>query len=552
MVEEKLADIDDHRKILEFLDDSTLSSGSSGSTRSSRSDDSTSTYSEDPDNNHEDDDDISYDIDELRPSQKTAKKPRYALPKAGAMKPQHSLQFQEHSVDLPVRPEGFGIIIGAQKVLNTATGASQEKAVFLQYNRGPNQEKGYAEEVDAFRQFDQFVMIDGVSCLGLPLRQVCSMLKAPHRTGLKSIRFRRLALTSSHVLPGNDRETSKNGLHSIAGTLSSTSADPNFPANRFNGQENVPINGQPTLAPPGTDKPSKETTSASSSSSTVVVDPNRLMPAPPLRNSISQTLPRQPMQPSVLSHTSKTQTSIPEPKHSPTCAQGSQSKYSRARVRQRIAADGSVAPVCEPKLTKDGLYQRPVGRTRKGMEWDAVRGIWVPAPNSKNTEASQNEHGNPACRTDGFHKTAAGVQAMRMKSQVPLPAAPTLSTMSGQVNPKNGENTTLLKGEYSFVPSVSTKPGDPSVVIVRLPIRPQGFQLMVQRDKTGRWSFHDYRRGENGEKGEAEKAGAFRRDDEFIEIDGESCYQKSSQEVVAMLKATTSSGVKEFRVRRRR
>lgn len=60
-------------------------------------------------------------------------------------------------------------------------------------------------------------------------------------------------------------------------------------------------------------------------------------------------------------------------------AAGSDSKYSAARVRERIANDGTVAPVTIPKKTKDGLFQRPAGRRRKGMEWDAVRGIWVPA-----------------------------------------------------------------------------------------------------------------------------------------------------------------------------
>ena len=53
-------------------------------------------------------------------------------------------------------------------------------------------------------------------------------------------------------------------------------------------------------------------------------------------------------------------------------------KYSAAKVKQRIATDGSVAPVSEPKKTKDGLYMRPSGRTRKGMQWDALRGLWVP------------------------------------------------------------------------------------------------------------------------------------------------------------------------------
>jgi hypothetical protein len=64
---------------------------------------------------------------------------------------------------------------------------------------------------------------------------------------------------------------------------------------------------------------------------------------------------------------------------SAAAAQKSDSKYSASRVRERISADGSVAPVTEPKKTKDGLFQRPAGRTRKGMEWDALKGIWVPA-----------------------------------------------------------------------------------------------------------------------------------------------------------------------------
>lgn len=54
------------------------------------------------------------------------------------------------------------------------------------------------------------------------------------------------------------------------------------------------------------------------------------------------------------------------------------SKYSKARINERKSADGTVAPVSEPKKTKDGLYVRPAGRTRKGMEWDAVNGVWVP------------------------------------------------------------------------------------------------------------------------------------------------------------------------------
>ena len=48
-----------------------------------------------------------------------------------------------------------------------------------------------------------------------------------------------------------------------------------------------------------------------------------------------------------------------------------------AKLRDRTAYDGSVMPLHEPRMTKDGNYMRPAGRTRKDMRWDAVRGIWV-------------------------------------------------------------------------------------------------------------------------------------------------------------------------------
>jgi hypothetical protein len=63
------------------------------------------------------------------------------------------------------------------------------------------------------------------------------------------------------------------------------------------------------------------------------------------------------------------------------CVNVNDSKYSSARVRQRIGNDGSVAPVTTPKQTSDGYYQRPTGRGRKGMEWDPVNGVWVPRNN---------------------------------------------------------------------------------------------------------------------------------------------------------------------------
>lgn len=91
-----------------------------------------------------------------------------------------------------------------------------------------------------------------------------------------------------------------------------------------------------------------------------------------------------PRRPPVARPRSPVSTPAKEPSKSPTGTSvdtgAAESKYSLARVKERIAADGTVAPVSEPKLTKDGLYMRPAGRTRKGMNWDAIRGIWIPGP----------------------------------------------------------------------------------------------------------------------------------------------------------------------------
>jgi len=56
----------------------------------------------------------------------------------------------------------------------------------------------------------------------------------------------------------------------------------------------------------------------------------------------------------------------------------SDSKYSAENVKARMSADGSVRPINMPKQTKDGFFMRPAGRQRKGMDWDAVNGKWVP------------------------------------------------------------------------------------------------------------------------------------------------------------------------------
>ena len=96
------------------------------------------------------------------------------------------------------------------------------------------------------------------------------------------------------------------------------------------------------------------------------------IPVPVIRSSAQQSLSSQYIQQSAKL------TPYTAPISTPTRTPVDMSKYSIAKVNQRKSADGTVAPVSEPKKDKDGLYLRPAGRTRKGMQWDAVNGVWVP------------------------------------------------------------------------------------------------------------------------------------------------------------------------------
>jgi hypothetical protein len=112
-----------------------------------------------------------------------------------------------------------------------------------------------------------------------------------------------------------------------------------------------------------------------------------LIPLPSLRTSAGESVSKMsspsmllPMDAATMSR-SPMNTGPMAPAPSMGLSINNDSKYSAARVRERISSDGTVAPVTAPKRSKDGLFVRPAGRTRKGMEWDAIRGIWVPENN---------------------------------------------------------------------------------------------------------------------------------------------------------------------------
>lgn len=131
------------------------------------------------------------------------------------------------------------------------------------------------------------------------------------------------------------------------------------------------------------DLPSHQVTNMNGGRTHVDLNNYHLMALPALQTSAQQNIPQESasksMVPSYAPARSYSATLAMVAANAAAANNAVDSKYSAARVRDRISADGSVTPVTQPKKTKDGLYQRPAGRTRKGMEWDALRGIWVPA-----------------------------------------------------------------------------------------------------------------------------------------------------------------------------
>ena len=55
-------------------------------------------------------------------------------------------------------------------------------------------------------------------------------------------------------------------------------------------------------------------------------------------------------------------------------------RYSAANVQARMNPDGTVFPVQRSKRMSNGLFARPAGRQRRGMDWDGERGCWYPVP----------------------------------------------------------------------------------------------------------------------------------------------------------------------------
>jgi hypothetical protein len=54
-------------------------------------------------------------------------------------------------------------------------------------------------------------------------------------------------------------------------------------------------------------------------------------------------------------------------------------RYSQQNVDARKNSDGTIQPASSPKKLADGTFAPPLGRKRKGMVWDAVKGCWYPA-----------------------------------------------------------------------------------------------------------------------------------------------------------------------------
>ena len=87
------------------------------------------------------------------------------------------------------------------------------------------------------------------------------------------------------------------------------------------------------------------------------------------------------------------QPAVPAQKTTQLAKYGYGDRYSTQNVNARKNADGTVFPVSQPKLLPDGKFARPSGRQRKGMDWDADRGCWYPAPGGQQSDGGGSSQG---------------------------------------------------------------------------------------------------------------------------------------------------------------
>jgi hypothetical protein len=74
----------------------------------------------------------------------------------------------------------------------------------------------------------------------------------------------------------------------------------------------------------------------------------------------------------------------------------------------RVTNDGCLVPKNKPNMKVDGLYKRPRGRQPEGMDWDDIRGVWIPLDSDEVNDGSVLPRNKPQLCADGSYKRPRG------------------------------------------------------------------------------------------------------------------------------------------------
>lgn len=74
----------------------------------------------------------------------------------------------------------------------------------------------------------------------------------------------------------------------------------------------------------------------------------------------------------------------------------------------RVTNDGCLVPKNKPNMKGDGLYKRPRGRQPEGMDWDDIRGVWIPLSPTEGNDGSVLPRNRPQLCADGSYKRPRG------------------------------------------------------------------------------------------------------------------------------------------------
>jgi hypothetical protein len=121
---------------------------------------------------------------------------------------------------------------------------------------------------------------------------------------------------------------------------------------------------------------------------------------------------------------------------------------------RRMNEDGSFHPRKPPKQNPDGKYARPPGRGPQGMDWDAIRGLYVPKKGIFMTKPREQKRHSSSKRASEGDSIGAPTSNPYMKPRLPS------FGNSARAASRDGQRSSYTSDRPSSTGSFATPPSE--------------------------------------------------------------------------------------------